>query len=324
MTGQRRRKPLRQRVSLRPGRGGTRTANELPRAWFLVGGVLLVLLGIVIGRWTRGTPSPETPAAAPLEAFGAATAPAEMDLPAPAPSEPPSEPLPAIERGEALVSLVIDDLGRSVETIAQLSALGVEISYSVLPFEIRTPQVVSDLRKRGAEILLHLPMEADGAADPGPGSLLRSMDGEELRRRTREALAAVPGAVGANNHMGSALSADGVALEPVLVELRAHGLFFLDSRTSADSVGFQLARELGVPAAERRVFLDREIDRDEIRVQFRRLLDQAAENGSAIAIGHPYEETLEVLREEIPRARKAGFRFVPVSSLVERSGVDAL
>ena len=281
-------------------------------------GLLLVLLGVVIGRWT-GSPRPAAPeGTAAVEAstgFGGR----EVER-APAPSAAPDvappevrDAVPAVERGQALVALVIDDLGRSLETIDRLEALEVDLSYSVLPFETRTPEVVRELHERGAEILLHLPMEADGPADPGPGSLLRAMGEEELRRRTREALAAVPGAIGVNNHMGSALSSDSAALEPVLAELGARGLFFLDSRTTADSVGFRLARELGIPAAERRVFLDRKVDREEIRAQFRRLLEEAAERGSAIAIGHPYEETLEVLRDEVPRAKRAGYRFVPVS-----------
>ncbi|HVS65074.1 MAG TPA: divergent polysaccharide deacetylase family protein [Thermoanaerobaculia bacterium] len=291
-------------------------------------GILLVLLGVVIGRWSGAPRSPgDDPAPASElreEGPGQSGTSAVSAAPAGVLDATAVAPVPAARRGGSLVALVIDDLGRSVDTIDRLAALGVEMSYSVLPFESRTPQVVRELNERGAEILLHLPMEADGAADPGPGSLLRSMDSDELRRRTREALAAVPGAIGANNHMGSALSSDGAALEPVLVELGERGLFFLDSRTTADSVGFRLARELGIPAAERRVFLDREIDREAIRGQFRRLLEQAAERGSAIAIGHPYEETLDVLRQEVPLAKEAGFRFVPVSYLMERSGVEAM
>jgi len=324
-TSQGRRKPRRPR----PARTGRRGAGrwETRRAWFLVAGILLVLLGVVIGRWNGAPRTPGDEPAPVSELREAVPGDGTRDVPAAraaALDATADAPFPAPQRGGALVALVIDDLGRSVDTIDRLAALGVDMSYSVLPFESRTQQVVRELNERGAEILLHLPMEADGAADPGPGSLLLSMNSEELRRRTREALAAVPGAIGANNHMGSALSSDGAALEPVLVELGERGLFFLDSRTTADSVGFRLARELGIPAAERRIFLDREIDRDSIRAQFRRLLEQAAERGSAIAIGHPYEETLDVLRQEVPLAKEAGFRFVPVSYLMERSGVEAM
>jgi polysaccharide deacetylase 2 family uncharacterized protein YibQ len=95
-------------------------------------------------------------------------------------------------------------------------------------------------------------------------------------------------------------------------------LFYLDSRTSAASVAYGLARESGVPAAERKVFLDRDRDPDAIRSEFRRLLALANAGGPAIAIGHPYPETIAILAEEIPRAAANGYRFVKVSQVVAR------
>ena len=73
-------------------------------------------------------------------------------------------------------------------------------------------------------------------------------------------------------------------------------------------------------AAERQVFLDRDPEPEEITAQFRRLLALARERGSAIAIGHPYPETLEVLATEIPRATELGYELVPVSYLLQRPG----
>jgi uncharacterized protein len=331
------------------GRGkGTRRASgtggrkaERRRAWLLVGGVLLILGGVVIGRWTMNPAPPRMPGEdgspaerddiagdvatarpVPAESSGAPALPGSAAPDRPAPDLPASDRPVAPAHGEALVAVVIDDLGRSVDAVDRLAALGVDLTYAVLPFETRTAEVARRLAEHRAEILLHLPMEAGGDANPGPGALFRTMAPEELARRTREALAAVPGAVGANNHMGSALSADDGAMAPVLRVLEERGLFFLDSRTSAESVGYRLARRMGIPAAERQVFLDREIDVEEIRAQFRRLLSVAAESGAAIAIGHPYPETLLVLEEEVPAARASGFRFVPVSYLLERSGVE--
>jgi polysaccharide deacetylase 2 family uncharacterized protein YibQ len=110
------------------------------------------------------------------------------------------------------------------------------------------------------------------------------------------------------------------AILGVLAERR---LFFLDSRTSAKSVGYQLALDLGVPAAERQVFLDDDPTPEGIRKQFDRLLTLARERGEAIAIGHPHPATLEVLAAEIPRAREEGIRFVRVSDLMERRVAQA-
>lgn len=231
---------------------------------------------------------------------------------------PPPEPRPV--RGEAYVALVIDDLGRSLEQVASLGRLGVPLSYAVLPFETRTGEVVAALAERREEILLHLPMEGSPGADPGPGALSVGMRSEELDLRTREALDAVPGARGVNNHMGSVLTADRRAMRVVLDVLAERGLFFLDSRTSPETVAYAVARDRGVPAAERNVFLDPDPDPEAIRGQFWRLLDLARREGSGIAIGHPYDSTMSVLEEEVPRARELGYTFVVVSDLLDRPG----
>lgn len=216
------------------------------------------------------------------------------------------------------IAVVIDDLGRSLREVERLSSLGVPISYAVLPYEIRTQEVVRRLSESQLEILLHLPMEARGGNNPGPGAVLQGMSPDEVQAVTRAAVAAVPGLVGANNHMGSSISADRQAMQGVLTVVREAGLFYLDSRTGSDTVGFSMARELGIPAAERQVFLDTKIDREWIRGQFQVLLREAEARGAAVAIGHPYAETLDILDEEVPRALERGFQFVRVSELLDR------
>jgi polysaccharide deacetylase 2 family uncharacterized protein YibQ len=226
-----------------------------------------------------------------------------------------SAPAPA-EGGR--VALVIDDLGHSLDDLHAVEELGVPLSYAVLPFEEQTPEVVSELRGRGAEILLHLPMEPAGANDPGPGALRLGMTPEQLRQSTLAALQAVPGAAGVNNHMGSGLSADEPSMTTILGVLSARGLFFLDSRTSAQSVGYRVATRLGLPAAERQVFLDPDPAPEAIRAQFHRLLGLARTRGAAVAIGHPHPETIAILKEEIPKALALGYELVPVSYLLDR------
>jgi hypothetical protein len=237
----------------------------------------------------------------------------------PSASSVPAETTPAPAR-PARIALVIDDLGRSTDDLVPLEKLGVAITYSVLPFEENTPAVVSQLRSRREEILLHLPMQPKSHEDPGPGALRLGMTDDQLRTGTLTALQAVPGAVGVNNHMGSGLSADARSMGTILRVLSSRGLFFLDSRTSPDSVGYRTALSLGVPAAERQVFLDSDPGTEPVHEQFRRLLDMARTRGAAVAIGHPHPDTLAVLTAEVPRAKALGYDFVPVSYLLDRSG----
>ncbi len=219
--------------------------------------------------------------------------------------------------GPARVALVIDDLGRSLEELDDLHRLGVPITYAVLPFESQTPEVVAALRRRHDEILCHLPMEPKSGGNPGPGALREGMSPQQLRQSTLAAIAAVPGAVGVNNHMGSALSADTGSMSTILGVLAERGLFFLDSRTSAQSVGFRVATSLGIPAAERQVFLDDDPRPAAVAAEFQHLLDLARTRGGAIAIGHPHSATLATLAAEVPRAQALGYRFVQVSALLD-------
>jgi hypothetical protein len=216
------------------------------------------------------------------------------------------------------IALVIDDLGRSVEDIETLERLGIPITYAVLPYESETSEVVAALHRGGEEILCHLPMQPVHGQNPGPGALLYGMDREELERATSAALAAVPGAVGVNNHMGSRLSADERSMRAVLGVLSTRGLFFLDSRTSPESVGYRIASQMGVPTAERQVFLDSDMRPEMVREQFLRTLKMAEKRGGAIAIGHPHSATLAVLAAEVPKAKALGYRFVTVSHLLAR------
>lgn len=231
-------------------------------------------------------------------------------------AEPERQPPPQ-GRGGPRIAIVIDDLGRSVDAVDALLELGEPITFAVLPFESETPQVASRLREAGAEMILHLPMEARGKNNPGPGALLLAMSRAELQQGTRQALAAVPGAQGVNNHMGSALAADGEKMKAVLEVLKEEKLFFLDSRTAADTQGYTVARRLGLPAAERQMFLDNVRDTAAIITQLQELYNLARSRGGAIAIAHPYAETLSALRTELPRARAAGVEIVPLHQMLE-------
>lgn len=300
--------------------------------------LLLFLLGLLVGAgalylFRQGSPEPPPQRAetARHEEAPASTSKATREETATRPKPPsdhvepassPVQTVPAPPEGPVRgvrVALVIDDLGTTVDELRPLLGLGVPVSYSVLPYQEQTPEVVAELRKRGEEILLHMPMEPKNGENPGPGALLGGMSDAEIEDKTVAALRAVPGAVGVNNHMGSKLSEAEGPMRAVLRILAGRGLFFLDSRTSAETVGYKVARELGIPAAERQVFLDGDPTPQAIEAQFQRLLDLARTHGSAIAIGHPHPETLAALERVVPKAKAEGYEFVPVSYLLNRS-----
>ena len=174
------------------------------------------------------------------------------------------------------------------------------------------------LARGGKEVLLHLPMEPAGypKVRPGPGVILRSQSDAEIVRTLESDLATVPGVVGVNNHMGSAATADPRVMRVVAGVLSDRGLFFLDSRTTDATVAERTAEEASVPAVSRRVFLDDVETEEAVSRQLAELVRRAQEEGSAVAIGHPYPATLTVLEREMPGLAARGVRLVRVGELV--------
>jgi polysaccharide deacetylase 2 family uncharacterized protein YibQ len=125
------------------------------------------------------------------------------------------------------------------------------------------------------------------------------------------------GYVGVNNHMGSRFTASARDMRRVMVALRARDLLFLDSLTTGRSTGHGLAREFGIPTVVRDIFLDNDRAPASIRRQLARTVARARGHGHAIAIGHPYPETLDALESWLPRLAAQGLVLVlvPVSAL---------
>ena len=117
--------------------------------------------------------------------------------------------------------------------------------------------------------------------------------------------------------MGSKFTEDPERMRLVLEDLKRRGLFFLDSRTTPNTVGFRLSQELGLKTGQRNVFLDNERDVSKIKIKIFELIQLSHRNGGAIGIAHPHAETIQALRETLPSLRENGVKLVPVSSLLE-------
>ncbi len=226
-------------------------------------------------------------------------------------------PAPAIRTG-AYVAIIIDDMGMDRARAARLAALPGPLTFSYLAYAPDIDAQSRGARANGHEIMLHMPMEPEGRDDPGPGALRVSLTDEDIRARTAASLDRLPLAVGLNNHMGSKFTRDPRAMRPVLAELASRGLLFVDSRTAGSSVGLDVAKQSGVAAAGRDVFLDNEIDARAIRVQLAELERVASRRGSAIAIGHPHEATIEALAQFLPGMQARGLQLVAASAIVRQ------
>ena len=217
------------------------------------------------------------------------------------------------------VAIVIDDLGGEDHIFQELLQLNLPLTFSILPFMPHSKAIAQEAKREGREVILHLPMEPHGfpKAKPGEGALLLGMDEEGLLRQLEKDVEAIPHIKGVSNHMGSRLMEDPEKMKIVLSELKRRRLFFLDSRTTPQSVGFQTAKSIGLKAAERTLFLDPSQDQSDTQKNLEELFEHSLSTGRAIGIGHPYPSTMRSLKEMIPRIKEKGIDVVPLSSLME-------
>lgn len=215
------------------------------------------------------------------------------------------------------IVLVIDDVGLDLAAAQRVIDLPVASSLAVLPYADAAALVSQRARDAGRDVLVHMPMEPLGLADPGPNALRLGLEREDLELRARWAMARVPGAVGFNNHMGSRFTQDPAALRIAMSAIAEEGLIFLDSRTSAASRGSAVARGLGLDVLERDVFIDHEIEAGAIMAALEEAETLALRRGHAVLIGHPHDLTLDHLETWTRDAQSRGFVFVTVSEMAD-------
>lgn len=224
--------------------------------------------------------------------------------------------LPPRAYDRPMIAVVIDDLGMNRRNTALLNQLEAPLTLAFLPYAGALEQQARAARAAGHELLLHMPMEPEGPDWPGPDALLTTLSPDEFRARLNANLGRFEGFVGLNNHMGSLLTTDRGQMGLLMAELRRRSLMFLDSKTSARSVGRATAEAHGVPFVQRDVFLDNEVDLGHVLRQLELTERIAHQRGAAVAIGHPHDVTIRALRRWLPTLEERGLVLVPVSTVV--------
>ncbi len=225
-----------------------------------------------------------------------------------------------LERGSqttARLAIIIDDLGNDLAPADALLKLPYPLTLSILPSQAHSSEIAEQVFRRGDQVMLHLPMEFEGnAAKPEAIELRVGMGADDVDRLLAQMLEAVPHAAGINNHEGSRATTDPALMADVMAVLRQRNLFFIDSRTTAATVAYDAARQAGVRAASRNVFLDDVETREAILRQLDLAERDAAKQGFAIAIGHPHPATIAALAQALPQLKARGVRLVFASDLV--------
>ena len=321
------RKAPRKKTARRKSRKNKLFQSSLAKV--ITGLSILVFLVIIAGLLTHFLISPEKPSkpAAPAKSVPAVKQamtkiptfevyPSKEIPPAkkPAKSPTPGKQLP-------LVAIIIDDLGYDKKLATKFSSLNAMLTFSILPYSPFQKSIARLSRDKGLGIMLHLPMEPVEYPDvnPGPGTLLTSMTPDQLTRQLEKDLDAVPFIRGVNNHMGSKMTAESSQMYQIFSILKKRGLYFVDSRTTTETLCKPSARLFQIPFAQRDIFLDHLVEVEFIRKQLKELVRIAQRNGYAVGIGHPHLLTYQVLHEMLPDLQKK-VRLVPASEVVQPVG----
>jgi hypothetical protein len=217
------------------------------------------------------------------------------------------------------VAIIIDDIGYDLKPVKELLKINADLTFAILPFCAHTSEAAEMLHRAHREILLHLPMEPVSYPQekPGKGALFTDMNDEELGFQLEKDIAAVPYISGVNNHMGSKFMMDEKKLTLIFSKLKKNKLFFVDSRTSADSKAFAAAEKIGLPLAERKIFLDNNQSYNEIYNILINIAKNNIDNSSMIIIGHPHPETIRAVNDAMKILKKKGISIVPVSQIIK-------
>ena len=219
--------------------------------------------------------------------------------------------------GRPMIAIVLDDLGVDRRRSARAIDLPAPLTLAFLPYATEVALQANRARERGHELLVHVPMQPHGEdADPGPNALDMMLGEAEVRRRIAWNLKQFSGYVGINNHMGSRFTESMPGANLVADAVQAHGLMLLDSMTSAQSVLGARGRAAGAPTVDRDVFLDNTDSVEEVRKRLAQTEEVARNTGTAIAIGHPRDATLEVLTPWLVDVQARGFVLVPLTQVL--------
>lgn len=231
-----------------------------------------------------------------------------------------SVPLRLEDRRDArpAIAIVIDDVGLDWARFRSVNALPIPLTMAFLPYGADA-QAMLDATDARHEPILHLPMEPNRRKyDAGP-DMVPAGSPQVIKATLNANFAKLTGYQGVNNHTGSKATADARTMQVVLAELGRRDLYFLDSRTTDYAKAKSLSRRTGTPVVEAQLFLDGNFGKGgkaHVEKQLRLLTRLARTNGSAIAIGHPYPETLSAIMAWA-EDNTDEFRFVTAGDLVK-------
>lgn len=241
-------------------------------------------------------------------------------------TQPEQAPETPKEEGKIKVALIIDDFGANGGGLLQsFCKLDSNVSFAIMPDLEYSKLSMKKAVAAGHETIIHIPMQPLDYPknDPGKNAILLSLSASEIANRVEGYIKELPYCIGANNHMGSAVTENLEDMKAVLQVLKKHNMFFIDSATTPNSIVTQAAKEVGIPDAKRKIFLDvPDSSPENTKAKIKDVEKIGRSLGTVIVIGHCHnEKKLEQVQSFIKQCKDLGYEFIPISKALPKPSV---
>lgn len=233
----------------------------------------------------------------------------------------PAGALPGGARPAARIAIMVGGLGLDSDATADaIAKLPAPVTLAFAPYGSDLDRVAARARAEGHEVMLQVPMEPFDypVNDPGPHTLTAKAKPQENVERLHWAMSRFTGYTGLVNYMGARLTADEAALGPVMREIGARGLAFLDDGSSPRSLAARIGSFTGAATARADVTLDASLRSEAIDRELGRLEGMARERGLAIGTASALPLTVERISRWARTLENRGILLVPVSAAFRR------
>lgn len=216
------------------------------------------------------------------------------------------------------IAIVLGGMGLNAKlTQKAIKELPGDVTFGFAPYGEGLQEQVNRARAQGHEIMLQLPMEPLGypANNPGPHTLLADAAEADNLKALHWHLTRFAGYSGITNYMGGRFLANPPSLRPVLAEMKARGLVFLEDAATSKSSVEDMAKVTGLRTRHADVVIDAVADSASIAAALAELEDLAKANGFAVGTGSGLDVTIDTVAEWARQLQGKGIVLVPVSAV---------
>jgi uncharacterized protein len=221
-----------------------------------------------------------------------------------------------------VVAIVVGGLGvGAAKTTDAIMKLPAAVTLAFTPYGSDPGKLAERARAQRHEILLQIPMEPFDYPDndPGPQTLLTTLNPEQNLDRMYWHLSRFQGYAGIANFMGGRFVVADSVMQPIVREAAKRGLGYFDDGTAPRSVAAPLAAGQAMPFAKADVAIDTVPTAVEIDRALANLENLAKERGLAVGVASALPVSIERIGVWAKTLENHGIMLVPLTTAMLKS-----